>query len=67
MTENNPTIEEIEESIPEERKKMSFGGDGEDIIDVMEQSEVAMHKQGRHPENEHDTCPMCNKHTDTDN
>jgi hypothetical protein len=36
MSDDKPTIEEIEEAIPEERKNMSFGGPDEDILDVMD-------------------------------
>jgi hypothetical protein len=41
MTEQDttPTIEEIEDAIPEERKNMSFGGPDQDIIDVMDEME----------------------------
>jgi hypothetical protein len=56
---DKPTIEEIEDQIPEERKKMSFGGDGEDIIDVMDQSEKDAHHRGRHVDEKHPTCPLC--------
>lgn len=63
MTQNDNNgkglIEQIEDAIPEDRKKMSFGGDGEDVIDVMENCERDMHKAGRHPDNEHPTCPLC--------
>jgi hypothetical protein len=34
-----PTIEEIEEAIPEERKNLSFGGPDQDILDVMDEME----------------------------
>lgn len=65
-TTSKPTIEEIEDQIPEERKKMSFGGEDESIIDVMEQSEKDAHHRGRHLNEEHPTCPLCpdksNKH-----
>lgn len=36
---NSPTIEEIEETIPDERKNLSFGGPDQDIIDVMDEME----------------------------
>lgn len=55
-----PTIQEIEDAIPDKRKNMSFGGEGEDVIDVMEQSEKRSHRQGYHDEYEHPTCPLCN-------
>lgn len=55
-----PTIQEIEDAIPDERKNMSFGGEGEDVIDVMERSEKRSHHQGYHDEYEHPTCPLCN-------
>ena len=54
-----PTIEEVEAQIPDDRKNLSFGGEGEDIIDVMEQSEVDAHERGAH-DAEHPTCPKCN-------
>jgi len=36
MSDDKPTIEEIEDAIPEERKNLSFGGPDEDILDVMD-------------------------------
>jgi hypothetical protein len=54
------TIKEIEDAIPQERKNLSFGGPGEDIIDVMEQSEIDAHERGAH-DGDHPTCPLCNK------
>jgi hypothetical protein len=52
-------IAEIEEAIPDERKNLSFGDEGESIVDVMEQSERKMHRRGGH-DGEHPTCPLCN-------
>jgi hypothetical protein len=56
---DKPTIEELEAQIPEDRKNLSFGGEGEDIIDVMEQSERDAHERGAH-DGDHPTCPVCN-------
>ena len=42
------------------RKNLSFGEEGEDIIDVMEQSEIDAHERGAH-DGDHTTCPECNK------
>jgi hypothetical protein len=39
MTDDKPTIEEIEDAIPEVRKNLSFGGPDEDILDVMDRWE----------------------------
>jgi len=39
MSDDKPTIEEIEDAIPEERKNLSFGGPDEDIPDVMDRWE----------------------------
>lgn len=40
MTDDDkPTIAEIEEAIPDERKNLSFGGPDEDILDVMDRME----------------------------
>jgi len=39
MSEKRPTIEEMEEAIPDERKNLSFGGPDEDILDVMDRWE----------------------------
>ena len=54
-----PTIEEIEDAIPEERKNPSFGDEGEGIIDVMERWEIDDHERGAH-DGDHPTCPKCN-------
>lgn len=59
-TERTLTLEEIEESIPEERKNLSFGGGADEgIIDVMEQTEKDAHHRGQHMDEEHPTCPFC--------
>jgi len=39
MSDDKPTIGEIEDAIPEERKNLSFGGPDEDILDVMDRWE----------------------------
>jgi len=41
MTDDDPqpTIEEIEDAILEERKNLSFGGPDQDILDVMDEIE----------------------------
>jgi len=39
MSDDKPTIKEIEEAIPDERKNLSFGGPDEDILDVMDRWE----------------------------
>jgi len=57
--ERPPTLEEIEESMPEERKNLSFGGPDEGIIDVMERAEKDAHHRGQHMDEEHPTCPFC--------
>jgi len=36
MSDDQPSIEEIEAAIPDDRKHMSFGGPDEDILDVMD-------------------------------
>ena len=60
MTDSKPTMDELEASIPEERKNLSFGGEGESIIDVMEQHETDMHERGNH-DGDHPTCPVCDE------
>jgi len=59
MNDNNELIDQIEDAIPEERKNLSFGGEGESVIDVMANCERDLHKAGQHPDNEHQTCPLC--------
>ena len=54
-----PTLEEIEDAIPDERKNLSFGDEGEGLIDVMERSERKAHEYGSH-DGTHPTCPLCN-------
>lgn len=54
-----PTMEEIEDAIPEDRKKLSFGGPDEGIIDVMDRMEEEAHWKGRHMDEELETCPAC--------
>ena len=54
-----PTIEEIEEQIPEDRKHMSFGGEGETIIDVMDDIEKEQHHHGKHMDEPLGSCPYC--------
>jgi hypothetical protein len=60
MSNNNtkPTIEEIEEAIPDEQKNMSFGGPDEDIIDVMIQAERKTHEYQDH-DGSFEDCPEC--------
>lgn len=45
------------------RRHLSFGDEGESIIDVMEQAEIEAHDRGQH-DGEHDTCPVCNGEVD---
>jgi hypothetical protein len=45
------------------RRHLSFGGEGESIIDVMERAEIEAHDRGQH-DGEHDTCPVCNGEVD---
>jgi len=59
MTDPKPTIEELEDAIPDERKNLSFGDEDEGLIDVMEQSEIDAHERGAH-DGDHPTCPLCN-------
>jgi len=59
MTDPKPTIEELEDAIRDERKNLSFGGEEEGLIDVMEQSEIDAHERGAH-DGDHPTCPLCN-------
>ena len=54
------TIKEIEDAIPEEMKNLSFGGEDEGLIDVMDRSERKAHERGSHDGN-HPTCPVCNE------
>ena len=56
---NKPSIQEIEDAIPDERKNLSFGDEDEGLIDVMEQSEREAHERGAH-DDDHPTCPICN-------
>ena len=58
MTDPKPTIEELEDTIPDEKKNLSFGDEDEGLIDVMEQSERKAHKRGTH-DGTHPTCPLC--------
>jgi len=58
MTDPKPTIEELEDAIPDEKKNLSFGNEDEGLIDVMEQSEREAHKRGAH-DGTHPTCPLC--------
>jgi hypothetical protein len=66
MSEPKPTLEEIEDAIPEERKNLSFGGPDEGLIDVMEKHEKKQHDRGKHIDNKLESCPLCpdpeNKH-----
>jgi len=66
MNDKLPTMEEIEAQIPDERKNMSFGDEGETIIDVMDEHEKEQHHRGKHMEDELSSCPFCpdpeNKH-----
>lgn len=55
----NPTLQEIEESIPDERKNLSFGGPEQGLMDVMDEHEVDMHERGHHDEEALETCPRC--------
>ena len=42
MSDAEPTIEDIEDAILDERKNLSFGGLDEDIIDVMDRMDERM-------------------------
>jgi predicted RecB family nuclease len=57
MTE--PTIEDLEDAIPDERKNLSFGDKDESVIDVMEETEKEQHHRGNHIGDECNTCPWC--------
>jgi len=63
---SKPTFEEIEDAIPDDRMHMSFGDEGEDIIDVMDDIEKEQHHRGKHMDEDLETCPYCpdpeNKH-----
>jgi hypothetical protein len=53
-----PAIEKIESAIPEERKNMSFGGEGEGLIDVIERCERKRHERQGHDGTASD-CAKC--------
>jgi len=53
------TIKEIEETIPDDRKKLSFGGGNEGILDVMDRMDKEDHHNGRHMNDEKECCPFC--------
>lgn len=57
--ENKPTLQEIEDSIPDDRKNLSFGGLDEGLMDVMDQHEVEMHERGHHDDEALESCPQC--------
>jgi len=59
MTDDTDLIAEIETAIPDAKKNLSFGGEGEGLIEVMERSEREAHHRGAH-DGEHPTCPVCN-------
>jgi hypothetical protein len=55
-----PTIEEIEETIPDERKNLSFGDADESLIDVLEEADKEAHERGQHEDGMYRECPLCN-------
>lgn len=57
-------IEQIESEIPDERKNLSFGGEGESIIDVMDRADEDAHKRGLHEDEPRADCPLCEVDSD---
>jgi len=53
------TIKDVEKAIPDDRKNLSFGDDGEDVLDVMDRMDKEAHHNGRHMNDEHECCPFC--------
>jgi|APHM01.1.fsa_nt_gi hypothetical protein len=54
-----PTINEIEQAIPDERKSMSFGDSDELLGDVLDQADRDAHERGQHDGENHADCPLC--------
>lgn len=42
----------------EPRRHLSFGGEGETILDVMDRADIDAHESGLHDEH-HPGCPLC--------
>ena len=52
-------LQQIEESIPADRKHLSFGGSGETIIDVMDRADRDAHERRLHEDGDYAGCPLC--------
>lgn len=63
-TESQPTIDEIEDAIPDERKNMSFGDADESLIDVLEKADKEAHERGQHDGEMYHDCPLCTQEDD---
>jgi len=59
MHDELPTMEEIEAEIPDDRKNLSFGGEGESVLDVMDRKDKEAHHRGQHMNEENECCPWC--------
>ena len=53
------TEDEVYEELGvEPRREMSFGGEGESILDVLDRADIDAHERGMHDEY-HAGCPRC--------